>query len=80
MEGIIGSIIIGILAGFAAGKLMRGGGFGCLCNLLLGIFGGLVGGWLFSLLNIEWGGLIGQLGTAIVGAVVILWIANRFKK
>ena len=37
-------------------------------------------GWLFSLLNIEWGGLIGQLGTAIVGAVVILWIANRFKK
>ena len=80
MEGIIGSIIIGILAGFAAGKLMRGGGFGCVFNLLLGIFGGLVGGWLFKLLNIEWGGLIGQLGPAIIGAVVILWIASRFKK
>ena len=73
--GIIGSIIIGCLAGFCAGKLMKGGG-----NLVLGLFGGLVGGWLFDQLGIAWGGLLGQLGTAIVGAVAILWVASLIKK
>ena len=72
--GIIGSIIIGCLAGFCAGKLMKGG------NLVLGLFGGLVGGWLFDQLGIAWGGLLGQLGTAIVGAVAILWVASLIKK
>ena len=75
--GIILSLLLGCLAGFCAGKLMKGGGFDCV----LGLFGGVVGGWLFSLLGIEGGGsLLGQLGTAIVGAVVILWIASFFKR
>jgi uncharacterized membrane protein YeaQ/YmgE (transglycosylase-associated protein family) len=78
--GLIGSIIIGCLAGFCAGKLMKGGGFGFIMNLVLGFFGGLVGGWLFEQLGIEWGGIIGQLGTAIVGAVAILWVASLIKK
>ena len=52
--GIIGSIIIGCLAGFCAGKLMKGGGFGLIMNLVLGLFGGVLGGWLFSQLGIEW--------------------------
>jgi uncharacterized membrane protein YeaQ/YmgE (transglycosylase-associated protein family) len=78
--GIIGSIIIGCLAGFCAGKLMKGGGFGFIMNLVLGLFGGVLGGWLFSQLGIEWGGVLGQLGTAIIGAVAILWIASLIKK
>ncbi len=78
--GLIGSIIIGILAGICANKLMDKNSDGCWWNLLLGIFGGWLGGWLFDLLNISWGGIIGQLGTAIVGAVAILWIAARLKK
>ena len=78
--GIILSLIIGCLAGFCAGKLMKGGGFGLIMNLVLGLFGGFLGGWLFSLLGIEWGGLLGQLGTAIIGAVVILWLASLLKK
>ena len=78
--GLILSLVIGCLAGFVAGKLMKGGGFGLIMNCVLGLFGGVVGGWLFSLLGIEWGGLLGQLGTAIIGAVVILWIASFFKK
>ena len=80
MIGLIISIITGCLAGFCAGKLMKGGGFGFLMNLLLGLFGGALGGWLFSLLGIDWPGYLGELGTAIIGAVVILWIASRFKK
>ena len=78
--GIILSLIIGCLAGFCAGKLMKGGGFGLIMNLILGLLGGALGGWLFQQLGIEWLGILGQLGTAIVGAVLILWIASFFKK
>lgn len=78
--GIILSLVIGCLAGFCAGKLMKGGGFGLIMNLILGLFGGALGGWLFSLLGIAWAGILGQLGTAIIGAVVILWIASLLKK
>ena len=53
--GIIGSIIIGCLAGFCAGKLIKGGGFGFIMNLVLGLFGGVLGGWLFEQLGIQWG-------------------------
>ena len=74
------SVVIGCLAGFIAGKLMRGGGFGIIINLLLGIIGGAVGGWLFQQLGVSWGGLLGQLGTAVVGAVVVLFIASLFRK
>ena len=78
--GIILSIVLGCLAGFWAGKLMKGGGFGLIMNLILGLLGGALGGWLFSLLGWSWGGLLGQLGTAIVGAMVILFVASLFKK
>ncbi|NPD90925.1 GlsB/YeaQ/YmgE family stress response membrane protein [Xylanibacter muris] len=80
MTGLIGSIIIGILAGFLAGKIMRGGGYGCLINLILGIVGGAFGGWIFNAVGINWGGTIGQLVTAVVGAISILFIASLFKK
>ena len=46
--GFIWSIIIGIVAGYLAGKIMRGGGFGVIVNLILGIIGGVLGGWVFS--------------------------------
>ena len=78
--GIIISLLLGCLAGFCAGKLMKGGGFGLIMNCVLGLFGGALGGWRFDMLGIEWGGLLGQLGTAIIGAVAILWIASFFKK
>ena len=78
--GIIISLLLGCLAGFCAGKLMKGGGFGIIMNCVLGLLSGALGGWLFDMLGIEWGGLLGQLGTAIIGAVAILWIASFFKK
>ena len=77
--GLILSIVIGILAGAVAGKLTNGSGNGCWIDLFVGLLGGLVGGWLFEKLGIEWGGLIGQIGTAIVGAVVVLWIWKKIK-
>lgn len=73
-------IIIGILAGFIAGKLMRGGGFGLLVNLIVGIIGGVLGGWVFGLLGIAATGIIGSLITSVVGAILLLWIVSLFRK
>lgn len=72
-------IIIGILAGFIAGKIMRGGGFGLLVNLLVGIVGGVLGGWVFGLLGITTTGLIGSLFTSVIGSIVLLWVLSLFR-
>ena len=62
-------ILIGIVSGFVAGKLMRGGGFGLVVNLIVGIIGGVLGGWLFGLIGITTAGIIGSLITSVVGAI-----------
>ena len=58
--------------------LMRGGGFGVLGNIVVGVIGALIGGFLFSLLGITAGGLVGSLVTAVAGAAVLLLIGNVF--
>jgi uncharacterized membrane protein YeaQ/YmgE (transglycosylase-associated protein family) len=73
-------ILIGILAGYFAGKIMRGGGFGLLVNLLLGIIGAVLGGWVFALLGLAATGIIGSLITSVVGAILFLWIASFFSR
>ena len=78
--GFIWYIIIGIVAGFLAGKIMRGGGFGLIINLLLGILGGVLGSWVFALFSLAASRLIGSLITSTVGAVLVLWIASLFSK
>ena len=78
--GLIWWIIIGAVAGWLAGKLMRGGGFGFLVNLLVGIAGAVIGGWVFGLLGIATGGIIGSLVTALVRAILLLWIISLFKR
>jgi uncharacterized membrane protein YeaQ/YmgE (transglycosylase-associated protein family) len=59
---------------------MKGGGFGLLGNIIIGIVGGVVGGFLFRLLAIAAGGLIGSIVTATVGAVVLLYLVGLVKK
>ncbi len=73
-------IVIGILAGFIAGKIMRGGGFGVIINLIVGIIGGLLGGWVFGLLGIATTGIIGSLITSVIGAILLLWIVSLFSR
>ena len=81
MEGFIGSLIIGGWAGFLAGKLIKGEGYGCVINVLLGLFGSALCGWLFSLLKIpEWGGILGQIGTGTIGAIIIVYITSFLRK
>lgn len=73
-------IIIGIVAGWLAGQIMGGGGYGLLGDLILGVIGALVGGYLFGLLGIAAGGLIGALITATVGAIVLIALLRLVKR
>ena len=63
-------LLIGAIAGWLAGKIMKGGGFGLVGNIVIGIIGALIGGFLFGLLGITAGGIIGSIVMATVGAVV----------
>jgi len=74
-------LIIGVVAGFLAGVLMKGGGFGLLGDLVLGVLGAIFGGWLFGVLGImPEGGLLGALITALVGAIVLLALVRVIKR
>jgi uncharacterized membrane protein YeaQ/YmgE (transglycosylase-associated protein family) len=74
-------LLIGAAAGWLAGMLMRGGGFGALGNIVVGILGAVVGGFLFDRLGLSTGGsLVGSLITAVAGAAVLLFIVGLIKK
>jgi uncharacterized membrane protein YeaQ/YmgE (transglycosylase-associated protein family) len=72
--------LIGIAAGWLAGQVMKGGGFGLVGDLIVGVIGALLGGFLFRLLGISAGGLLGSLITATVGAVVLIALLRAIKK
>ena len=78
---MIYSIIVGLIAGWLAGQVMKGGGYGVLMDILLGLVGGLIGGWLFGVLGI-WpgGGIIGAILVAFVGAVVLVALTRALKR
>ncbi|MEW6585456.1 MAG: GlsB/YeaQ/YmgE family stress response membrane protein [Nitrospirota bacterium] len=72
-------LIIGIAAGWLAGKLTRGRGFGLIGDLVVGIIGAIVGGFIFRLLGVTSFGVIGSLVTATVGALILLWLIRRLR-
>ena len=69
-------IVIGLLAGWLAGLISRGGGFGCLGDILIGLIGSVLGGWIFLKLGIGGGGFVYSLAAATVGAVVLVVIVR----
>lgn len=74
-------IIVGLIAGWATGKIMKGSGYGVLMDIVLGIVGGLLGGWIMSLLGFSTsGGLIPSILVAILGAVVLVAIVRALKR
>ena len=79
--GWIGYIIIGAIAGWIAGKIVKGSGSGILMNVVIGIVGALIGGFLLSFfLNTAGGGWWFTLFTAILGSVILLWIVGMVRK
>lgn len=78
--GLLIFLAIGAIAGWLAGLIMKGGGFGLLGNMVIGIVGAVIGGFVFSVAGIYAGGLIGSIVTATVGAVLLLVAVRVIKK
>jgi uncharacterized membrane protein YeaQ/YmgE (transglycosylase-associated protein family) len=79
--GILAWLFVGLVAGWLAGLVMKGGGYGIIVDMILGILGGFLGGWLFGKLGI-WpaGGMIGSIIVAFVGAVILVAITRVLKR
>jgi uncharacterized membrane protein YeaQ/YmgE (transglycosylase-associated protein family) len=75
-------LLIGVVAGFLAGKIMKGSGFGVIGDLVVGVIGSFIGVWVFDLLNIRSGGIIGLLIASVVGALILLYVIRiaKFKR
>lgn len=80
LTSLIWFLLIGLIAGWLAGKVMRGGGFGVVGDMIVGVIGALLGGWLFGVLGISAGGLIGAIITAFVGAVILLFLLRAIRR
>lgn len=80
-HGIIVWLIIGAIAGWLAGSLVKGGGFGLIGDIIVGIIGAFIGGWLAGMLHIAiGGGLISSIVTATIGAVILIFILRMIKR
>ena len=79
--GFVAWIIVGLIAGWLAGQVMKGGGYGVLVDIILGLLGGLLGGWLFGQLGIwSGGGMVGSIIVAFIGAVILVGITRLIKR
>ena len=77
-HGIVSWLLLGLVAGWLAGKLARGRGYGCVTDIILGLIGSYLGGWIFTKLGIFGGGFLYSLAAATLGAVILVGIAHAF--
>ena len=77
---LIWLLVVGAIAGWLAGLVMKGRGFGILGNIVVGIVGAVIGGFLFNALGIAFWGLLGTLLVAFIGAVILLFIVGLIKR
>ena len=81
IEALIIWLIIGAIAGWLAGQIMTGGGFGLVGNIIVGIIGAFVAGWLLPRIGIYiGGGIIGDIINAVIGAVIVLFVISLVKR
>ncbi len=73
-------LLIGLIAGWLAGKLTRGSGFGVVGNIVIGIVGAFVGGFLFRTLGLSATGKLGEIVVATVGAALLIYVVKLLKK
>ena len=70
---MLGAILVGLIAGWLTGKLMRGAGYGVLMDILLGLIGGVIGGWVFGAVGVHGpSGTLGAIVVSVVGAVILV--------
>ena len=79
-QSLLVFLVIGLIAGWLASRIMRAGPFGLVGDLIVGVVGAFIGGWIFGLLGISAGGILGSLVTALVGAIVLLYVLRLIKR
>ena len=80
ISNFILTLVIGAVAGWLAGKILKERGFGAIGNIVVGILGAVLGKFLFGFLGITAGGLLGSLITATVGAIVLVYVVGLIKR
>jgi uncharacterized membrane protein YeaQ/YmgE (transglycosylase-associated protein family) len=80
IESLLVILVVGALAGWLAGILVKGSGFGLIGNIIVGILGAVLGSFVFGLLGITTGGFLGAIIMATIGAVILLYAVNVLKK
>ena len=80
LSGLIWAVVIGLIAGWLAGKVMKGRGYGLLMDIVLGIVGGVIGRFVFGLLGLSSWNVIGSIIVSFVGAVILIWLVRQLKK
>jgi uncharacterized membrane protein YeaQ/YmgE (transglycosylase-associated protein family) len=79
--GILAWIVVGLIAGWLAGQVMKGGGYGLVADIILGLLGGVLGGWIFEKLGASTGGgMLGSIIVAFIGAVILVGITRFLKR
>ena len=75
------SILVGLIAGWLAGQVMKGGGYGVLMDIVLGLLGGVLGGWVFGALGV-WpgGGIVSAILVSFVGAVILVALSRMLRR
>ncbi len=80
-QALIIYLVVGLVAGFLASKVVRGGGLGMIGDIIVGLIGGVIGGWLFARFGVFSGaGILGSIVTAFVGAVILLVVVRLIKR
>ncbi len=79
-RGIIWLLLVGLIAGWLAGKIMKGSGYGLVGDLIVGVLGAVVGGWVFGFLGIAAWGFVGNIIVAVIGAMLLLYLVRIVKK
>ena len=80
IQSLLLFLLIGLVAGWLAGRIMKSGGLGLVGNLIVGVIGAVLGGWLFGLLGISAGGILGSLLTALVGAILLIYVLRLLRR
>ncbi len=80
LQALIILLVIGAIAGWLAGTLVKGYGFGLLGNIVIGVIGAFIGAWLMPMLGLGMGGLVGQIVSATIGAIVLLLLIGLVRR
>lgn len=80
LTSILIVLLVGAVAGWLAGVIMKGSGFGLVGDIIIGLVGGLIGGWLLPMIGISFAGIIGSIIMSVIGAVILIYIIKLVRR